>query len=196
SWHVRSIAMLFLGLSLLAAIQMAEAGSATWRANPANGDWNQANNWNPRTVPNGTSDIATFSTTSQPSISLSAPVDVSEINFVAGANPFTITVPHSFFLTFNGAGVTNNSAQAQAFALLADDPLGAASVGFLNSATAGALTSFSLAGSAIDGNQGSYLQFYSASNAGSGSFDIHGSAFVGGGAFINFLDATSASTGT
>lgn len=36
------------------------AGSATWKASPAAGDWNTAANWSPATVPNADADTATF----------------------------------------------------------------------------------------------------------------------------------------
>ena len=49
-------------LLFLAAQQLSLAGSATWSSNPSSGDWNTAANWIPNTVPNGTSDIATFAT--------------------------------------------------------------------------------------------------------------------------------------
>ena len=40
------------------------AGSATWNLNPTSGDWNTAENWTPNTVPNSTTDIATFGASS------------------------------------------------------------------------------------------------------------------------------------
>ncbi len=36
------------------------AGSATWKSNPVDSDWNNASNWKPATVPNGPNDRATF----------------------------------------------------------------------------------------------------------------------------------------
>src|SRR6266481_1802477 len=50
----------FFFLALLAATHAAFSGSATWNLNPTSTDWNTAANWTPETVPNGTTDIATF----------------------------------------------------------------------------------------------------------------------------------------
>ena len=46
----------------LGALSAVHAGSATWSANPINGNWNTAANWMPNTVPNGPADTATFAT--------------------------------------------------------------------------------------------------------------------------------------
>ena len=47
-------------LLFLATQRQSLAGSATWATNPTSGDWNTAANWRPQTVPNATTDIATF----------------------------------------------------------------------------------------------------------------------------------------
>jgi len=47
------------------------AGSATWKLNPTTGDWNTAANWNPPTVPNQPTDIATFDVSNTAQISIS-----------------------------------------------------------------------------------------------------------------------------
>ncbi len=46
-------------LLFLASYSSAFAGSATWKTNPASGDWNVDANWSPMAVPNGASDTAT-----------------------------------------------------------------------------------------------------------------------------------------
>ena len=102
-------ALLLCGLLLLIPNVPARAGSATWNLNPTNGDWNTAANWTPPTVPNGPGDIATFATSNQAAISLSADTEVNEIVFAPGAAAFTITASALADLTFSGAGVTNNS---------------------------------------------------------------------------------------
>src|SRR5438105_6967640 len=88
--------------------QLLFAGSATWKTNPASTDWNTAANWTPRTVPNGPADVATFGSSNQTSVSLSAPVEVSALTFNAGASAFTITTPLKNIVTFSGAGIINN----------------------------------------------------------------------------------------
>lgn len=49
-------------LLFVAAQRTALAGSATWSQNPSTSDWNTAANWTPNTVPNSSSEVATFST--------------------------------------------------------------------------------------------------------------------------------------
>jgi autotransporter-associated beta strand protein len=180
------------GLCIFAAVQACEAGSATWRLNPANGNWNQAANWTPKIVPNGSSDIATFSTTDQPSIALWATVEISEMDFTSDASQFTINVRAPFFLTLSGPGVVNSSAQTQSFVLSGHSSGGNAILDFTNFATAGTQTDFTLASSTIDGGAGSYIEFFNNSSAGSGSFSVQGSRFSGGGSLVDFLDASSA----
>src|ERR1043166_4175405 len=94
-------------------LHTAHAGSATWKGNPANSDWNTATNWRPNTVPNGASDVATFSASSETVVSLSAPTEVSSIVFNPGASAFAITCSPDFPLTISGPGVVNNSSVTQ-----------------------------------------------------------------------------------
>src|SRR6478672_12027748 len=58
---------------------VAFAGSALWTA--ANGNWNLASNWNPQTVPNGSTDTATFYRSNTTAISLSASVGLADLVF-------------------------------------------------------------------------------------------------------------------
>jgi hypothetical protein len=59
-------------LLFLAAQRRSLAGSATWATNPTSGDWNTAANWRPQTVPDSSSDIATFATSNQTQVGVSA----------------------------------------------------------------------------------------------------------------------------
>jgi polyisoprenoid-binding protein YceI len=69
-------AALLLALLSLFAIQPSQAGSATWKLDPATSDWNTSTNWTPVTVPNGPSDVATFATSNQTAVSLSGSTEV------------------------------------------------------------------------------------------------------------------------
>ena len=135
------------GLLLLVMNVPTRAGSATWKASPATGDWNSAINWMPNTVPNGPSDTATFVTSNQTTVSLSAITELDGIVFDAGASAFTITAGASSILgsilTLSGAGITNNSGVAQNF-MTAVCGCGGTSglIKFTNSATAGTSTIF------------------------------------------------------
>ena len=77
----------------LGALNAAYADSATWRLSPTSGDWNTAANWMPRTVPNGPADIATFSTSSRSTVSLSnVQIEVASLIFDTAATNYTISV--------------------------------------------------------------------------------------------------------
>src|SRR5256714_13500489 len=96
------------GLTLLLA-GFAQAGSATWDLNPGSGDWNTATNWTPATVPNGSSDTATFGLSNTTDVSVSANTTVDGITFAPGASSFTITASSGLKLTFSATGIINNS---------------------------------------------------------------------------------------
>src|ERR1051325_3423101 len=71
---------------------LALAGSATWELHPHNMPlWQDADNWNPATVPNGPNDIATFGVSIGDEISISATVEVNQIVFIPGASSFGIS---------------------------------------------------------------------------------------------------------
>ena len=111
-WFLR-VAMLLL---LLSTASSTFAGSATWKTNPSSGDWNNAANWTPATVPNGPSDTATFAFSNTTNVSVSVdPITVDSIVFNAGASAFTITANYGFRLDIVGAGIRNNSGITQTF---------------------------------------------------------------------------------
>ena len=204
-------------LTLLATATSSLAGSATWKANPATGDWFTATNWTPTTVPNGTADTATFASSNKRSPFIAFNAEVNGIVFNPGASAFTIVnAPGtSPTLTISGAGITNNSGIVQNFAF----ELAGAQILFLNSATAGSLTAFtttnmtfggtSTADNATFTNNGavtftnnstaadstftnnSVLFFLDTSTAGNGTFTNSG------GGFVNFRTGTpTAGNGT
>ncbi|HET9417860.1 MAG TPA: autotransporter-associated beta strand repeat-containing protein, partial [Chthoniobacterales bacterium] len=148
-------------MAVLTAIgSTALAGSATWAANPSTTDWNTAINWEPQTVPNGPLDVATFATSSETAVSLSAQTEVSGITFNSGASAFTITVSandNNFGLNLSGVGITNNSGTTQKIATAYPGY-----IQFFNSATAGTSTSYVL--------NGGSMWFWNTSAAGSGTF--------------------------
>jgi len=99
--------------SLIVAIN-AYAGSATWNLNPTSDDWNIATNWTPATVPNATTDTATFGASNETSVSISDDVDLASLIFSAGA-PSYIFDTGRLTLTFWGEGVRNDSGVQQTF---------------------------------------------------------------------------------
>jgi len=136
-------------------VSVAFAGSAMWTA--ANGNWNLATNWNPQTVPNASTDTATFYRSGVTAISLSASVALADIVFNGdGYISYMITVPGQVFY-FEGAGITNNSGYTQKFVCN-----GNGNIEFFNSASAGDQTKFTV-------NNGQ-IYFFGSSNAGSATF--------------------------
>ena len=149
---------------LLSTASSSFAGSATWKASPATGDWNTATNWTPTTVPNGASDTATFATSNITSVSLSANTEVNGIVFNSGASAFTITASPTFTLTISGVGPTNNSATSPNFVTVTDGAGNFGTIVFTNSAAAntvagGPLITFTNNGATASGAAGGNISF-------------------------------------
>src|SRR5437870_960064 len=162
--------------SLILGIQNSVADTATWKANPRSDNWNRAENWNPETIPNGPSDIATFAASSRIAVSLSANTEVNGIVFNAGASAFTITASRDVTLNIGGVGITNNSGIPQNFvASRSHRNTTPGEVEFTDSATAGSLTFFTNEGSALNQasggiTRGGITHFGDNSSASDGTF--------------------------
>jgi hypothetical protein len=73
-------------------------------AAPATGNWNTPANWNPATVPNGPSDVATFSVSNQTNVSVTSSITLDSIVFQPDASAFTISTSSEFAsVLINGA---------------------------------------------------------------------------------------------
>jgi len=171
-----TVAMLLL---LLSTASSTFAGSATWKMNPATGDWNHAANWTPPTIPNGPSDTATFASSNTRRVSISADTEVNGIVFNPGASAFTMTASSMFHLRISGLGIANNSGITQNFVTNISGIRG--SMQFFNTAAAGNLTVFT--------NKGA-IAFFDSSSAGSGTFTTID------GARLDFDTTSSAANGT
>src|ERR1051326_2492627 len=136
-----------LAALLAGSMSFAYAGSATWKLDPENGDWNTATNWSPATVPDDKTDVATFGSSNTTTISLSAQTRVDSAVFDSSANAFTITAA-THNLSFFGAGVVNNSSNNQNFTTGTQD---GGRIQFRDNASAG---------DAIFTNYGNALQSY------------------------------------
>src|SRR6266480_3470962 len=180
---LRSLARAFLPSAaailtlLFSTASSSFAGSATWKASPANGEWFTVNNWVQGTIPNGPGDTATFASSNRTSIDIAFNVEVNGIVFNPGASAFTIAsnpaaVPE---ITISGVGITNNSGIVQHFVV----NRGAAQILFLNSATAGSLTDFTSFGT---------ITFGGTSTAGSATFTNN--------ALLNFTNTATAGDAT
>ncbi len=124
-----AISMLLLGA------RVSYSGSATWNLDPVDAKWNNAFNWTPQTVPNRSSDTATFDVSNVPFVRLTQFADIAQLVFNPGASAFTINPSGSAPLTFRGAGIVNNSGVTQTFNLLAQGQSNA--ITFFNFAKAG-----------------------------------------------------------
>ena len=167
----------------------ASAGSATWSANPASGNWNTAVNWSPPTVPNGPSDTATFATSSITDLFLSADVELDSMVFDMGASPFTFSIQNQAALTFSGIGLVNNATAIPNISILDG------SVTLQKSASAGLASYVVLAESKT--THGGSMQFLNKSSAGQGFFTTQGqqgSELVG--TSIVFYDSSTAANGS
>src|SRR5438128_3733117 len=166
---------------LLSTASSSFAGSATWKASPATGDWNTATNWTAGGPPNGSADTATFATSNITGVSLSLDTEVNGIVFNAGASAFTITATPTLTLTISGTGITNNSGITQNFVTAVDGAGNVGAIEFTNSATAGSLTAFTNNGSAVSGFGGGFVAFNNTSTAGNGTFTNNGGVVSGAG---------------
>src|SRR6266487_2572998 len=153
-------------------------GSATWKANPADGNWGSASNWNPATVPNGPADTATFANSNKRFLASEGDIEVNGVVFNRGASAFTIIeLFNTMFIT--GVGITNNSGIMQTFAP------GPGVIIFDHSATAGSLTLYDNRGSVLFGgtstadyatfnNTGGTVNFFNSSTADHAIFNNNG----------------------
>ncbi len=183
-------ALLLSGLLLFIPNVPAQAGSATWNLNPTNGDWNTSTNWTPASVPNGSSDTATFAFSNRTGVSFSAFTEVNGIVFNAGASAFTIIASPSFSLTISGVGITNNSGIVQNFV----HPPHGGGIFFRNSATAGSGTFFNNTGCPI--GPACPVEFFDTSTAGNSTFTNNGGDIGRDGAFMDFFNTSTAGNGT
>ena len=167
-------------LLFLAVQRPSLAGSATWTTNPTSGDWNTAANWSPQTVPNATTDVATFGPSNLTTISNeSTDIHLDSVVFNSGAPPYTITFEISGYF-FYGAGIVNNSGSMQSFIFPEEGDL-VGGIFFNNSSSAGDMVSIAT----VSGN----FFFNDASSGGSASFTLTDGD---GQASMNFLsDATA-----
>src|SRR5207247_2110067 len=159
------------------------AGSATWSASPATGDWNTATNWTAGRPPNGPSDMASFATSNTTAVSLSATTEVDGIVFNAGASAFAITASPTFTLTLSGTGITNNSGVPQNFVTAVDEAGNGGGIIFSNSATAGSGTVITNTAAITTCGQGGGTVFFNTSTAGSATIINNGTNMVNCGGF-------------
>jgi fibronectin-binding autotransporter adhesin len=192
-FHFSRFGFLAICALFCSSASVALAGNATWQQNPATGNWNTPANWNPATVPNGSSDVASFATSTQIQVSVTSSITLNSIVFQPDASPFTISSASEFAgVLINGAGVTNNSGFAQNFNLnaLGHDQ---GALDFAGSATAGSNTIYNISGGAARQSFGGTISFFNTSTADAGLFFASGGVVntaAGGG--VLFFDSSTA----
>jgi autotransporter-associated beta strand protein len=114
---VRTLSIVGLAWGVLSAGHtFAQPVSGTWTGTTDN-TWLTSTNWTSQFVPN---DVATFTSNGAPtSITINASATVNQVTFDATAPAYTIHIPSgdSASLTFNGAGIVNNSGKTQTFSI-------------------------------------------------------------------------------
>ena len=193
-YYFSRLASLALVALFCGSAHVASAGSATWQQDPATGNWNTPANWNPATVPNGPSDVASFSVSNQQNVTVTSSITLDSIVFQPGASGFTITTSSEFAsVLINGAGVINNSVLAQNFLVNAHgNDQGA--LDFAGSASAGNAI-YSQGGGAVRNSFGGTTSFFNTSTAETATFFLDGGAASGaaGGGVIFFDSSTAGS---
>ena len=170
------------------------ADSATWNLHPIGNDWNTSANWTPATVPNGPTDVATFASSSITDVTFSSEMtEVAAIVFDPGASSFNITADPeaariNVTLTISGAGITNNSGVTQNLTAAPTVRAVAATIEFLNAASADDNTVLTIFGSTTAA-RGGQINFHDTSTAGTSSIvaegALTGNEAIGGQVFFD-----------
>ena len=171
---------------------ISRADTATWLANPANGNWNDPVNWTTGGPPNGPTDTAIFDTSNQTAISLSASTEVNSISLNNGASSYKISVRPGLTLTISGAGMVG----ASYLATFTTEVTNAGTpdrgqVWFAGSASAG--NSFFISNGCANGGVSGRTVFFNNSTAGRAQLTQHSPTQNGGdGGRALFFDNASA----
>lgn len=183
------LSSLLLGFLL---VHSASADSATWSDNPTSNDWNTASNWTPETVPEESTDIATFATSAITDVSLSSSIRLAAISFVAGASPFSITARDIGTFDLTQAGIANKSGVLQNFVTSH-----LTTMTFRSKSSAGKGTTYQVAGDTVADSEGhAFLNFTDRANAGTAVVTIYGGEAGGVGGSVIFSKNSTAKSAT
>ena len=179
----------------LGALRAAYADSATWNLSPVDGNWNNAANWTPATVPNGPSDTATFAASNLTAISFSAnSVEVAAVVFDVGASAFNIVADPAVTFNITGTGIINNSGVTQNFTVAPSANTHIGTIDFQNAATVGDGTVLTVYGAETFGVDGGLITFHDTATAANATLISYGALTgheVGGGVFAFFGSSTA-----
>src|SRR5206468_11480441 len=113
--RLRTLWPVITAFALIVSAVRLNAGSATWKLDPINNDWNTAANWSPETVPDENTDVATFDTSNITNISVAFEFGLDSMVFNPGASAYTFVISPNYVgsIGFGGGGVINNSGVTQ-----------------------------------------------------------------------------------
>ena len=161
-----------------------QAGSATWETSAQDTSWFNTANWNPATIPNGPTDVASFGMTNFSFIT-GLGATLSQIDFATNASTYQITldlVLHSIV----GPGITGN---AEKFVFPHGIGNGTfAELDFANSASAGS-SQLVINGADSDGLIPGVIVFRDTSTAGTAIISLESGKLMG---LLAFADSSSA----
>ncbi|WP_249779235.1 autotransporter outer membrane beta-barrel domain-containing protein [Bradyrhizobium sediminis] len=186
--RLRAILLASSALVSVALPTTAHAVDATWLAAPANGNFNNAVNWNPAT-PDGT---ATFGASNTTAIDFTQPTFLGGLLLNANAANYSFTIGANGLVSFSGDGVVINGGS-----VTLNNPNADGILRFLASSTAGAATinndgslTFADAGTAGTARINSQLQidFFDTSSADRST--------ITGGVGIQFHQSSTAANAT
>ena len=194
---------------VLIGIRATHGGSATWNATPNSGYWRDSSNWTPATVPQASTDTATFATSSITTVT-DMYLTVGSIVFNPGASAYTFSPYEVYKSAMIGPGFINNSSSLQTINLTAvptgsgDEEWGTNEFNLFSNATAGTMIRYNVYGSSCaDGktDDAAQITFYNETTAGAATFvtypglkgyyDCHGQA-----GSVIFADSSSAAQAT
>jgi len=192
------VALYLSSVLLSLATSPLRAESGTWEANPVSGVWNNGANWSQGFPPNTVYQTATFLTSSNTSVSFTQDIEIGEVIFGEDASAYTFTATWLGLIP-SGVGITNNSGINQNFYLTGGASSSFVSPGFIrfkNSASAGTLTTYNLAGGGVGVTRGAELDFYNTSTAASSTIIVAGNTagdeYVSRSATVLFHDSSTA----
>ena len=177
---------------LMLTAQLGMAGSATWLSSPQDSAWENPNNWTAGGPPNGPSDVATFSQSSQTDVFISSSVQVNSIVFKSGAPSFDLILLPTVTggeLILSGTGIVDNSGVLQTL-----EAVNTGQIIFNNTATAGHTRIISNGGDDATGRDPGKTIFNDSSTAGSAFLIANGGCFFREGGSITFNGTSTGGT--
>ncbi|HEY3898205.1 MAG TPA: autotransporter-associated beta strand repeat-containing protein [Chthoniobacter sp.] len=187
-------------LTALCLVPQGVRGQTWVGGTPSNSsDWNTATNWNPATIPDGSTATAIFGSSTITAVSLSTDTQVEGINFTADAtSPYTITLTSPVTLTIGDGGISNVSNTLQSFETGVDGAGNSATLIFQGTSTTTSTitgqTQITNDGGAVSGGKGGVTIFQADSSAGTAVIITNSGTNGGSGGTTLFIDNADGGT--